>query len=154
MVDRPLVLAGTSTPLQVGSTLALANGWRVEIRVVERGEMVQAPGDYLAAFDLDALPSDAEFVLRTRAPGDTIQPLGLDGRKKLQDVLVDAKIPREMRDRLPIVALSGSRADVLWLPGPGGRRSAIALLTERTRRSLCIEFRPASEASQEGESSA
>jgi tRNA(Ile)-lysidine synthase len=154
VVDRPLVLAGTSVPLEVGSTLALGNGWRVMARVTGPGEPVRPRGDYLAMFDLDALPAGAEFVLRTRAPGDTIKPLGLGGRKKLQDVLVDAKIPREVRDHLPVVALSVPGAEVLWVPGPGGRRSAIAPVTQHTRRTLSIEFQPALEASQEGESSA
>jgi tRNA(Ile)-lysidine synthase len=151
--DKPLVRTGTSTPLEAGSTHPLANGWCVTARVLEPEEAVPTPGDYLALFDLDSLTSDAQLVLRTREPGDTIQPLGLGGRKKLQDVLVDAKIPREMRDHLPVVALSGPGAEVLWVPGPGGRRSAIAPITGHTRRLLCIEFQPPSEASQEAEGS-
>ncbi|HET6261701.1 MAG TPA: tRNA lysidine(34) synthetase TilS, partial [Chloroflexia bacterium] len=130
-----------------------ANGWSVTARVTQPGEGLPPPGDYTALFDVDSLSSDARFVVRTRAPGDTIQPLGLRGRKKLQDVLVDAKIPREMRDHLPVVALSGPGGEVLWVPGPGGRRSAIAPITGHTRRLLCIEFQPP-EVSQEAEGSA
>lgn len=152
--DRPLVHAGTSTRLDTSNELLLANGWSVTTRVIELGEVAAPPGDYIALFDLDSLSSDAQLVLRTRAPGDTIQPLGLHGRKKLQDVLVDAKIPWEMRDYLPVVALSGPGAEVLWVPGPGGRRSAIAPITGHTRRLLCIEFQPPPEASQEAEGSA
>ncbi|HEY0068422.1 MAG TPA: tRNA lysidine(34) synthetase TilS, partial [Chloroflexia bacterium] len=110
--------------------------------------------DYVAIFDLDALPPHEHLALRTRLPGDAIQPLGLRGRKKLQDVLVDAKIPREMRAYLPIVALAGPGGDVLWVPGPGGRRSAIAPITGQTQRYLCVEFLPAPEKNQEGEGSA
>jgi tRNA(Ile)-lysidine synthase len=151
--DRPLAHPGTATPLEAGSTHRLANGWSVTARVLEPGEAPPPPGDYLALFDVDSLASDAQLVLRTRAPGDTMQPLGLRGRKKLQDVLVDAKIPREMRDHLPVVALSGPGAEVLWVPGPGGRRSAIAPITGHTRRLLCIQFMPPSQASQEAEGS-
>ena len=37
------------------------------------------------------------------------------GRKKLQDVFVDAKVPRVIRDRLPVVTDSAGR--VVWVPG-------------------------------------
>jgi tRNA(Ile)-lysidine synthase len=152
--DRPLAQAGTATPLKAGCTQPMVNGWSVTTGVLEPVEAVPPPGDYLALFDLDSLPPHPQIVLRTRAPGDTIQPLGLRGRKKLQDVLVDAKIPREMRDHLPVIALSGPGAEVLWVPGPGGRRSAIAPISGHTRRLLYIEFQPPSEASQEAEGSA
>ncbi|MBX3460523.1 MAG: tRNA lysidine(34) synthetase TilS [Planctomycetes bacterium] len=51
---------------------------------------------------------DAERILfplfvRGRKDGDRIQPLGLEGEKKLQDVLVDAKVPREEREVVPLV---------------------------------------------------
>ncbi|MDQ5823968.1 MAG: tRNA lysidine(34) synthetase TilS [Chloroflexota bacterium] len=154
LADRPLLSAGCSLSLGVGSTTVLPNGWTVTVVVIEQSSAAPTPGDYLALFDLDALSDGAQLVLRTRGPGDNIQPLGMRGRKKLQDVLVDAKIPREVRAYLPVVALDGTDAEVLWLPGPGGRRSAIAPINEHTRRLLCIEFSPPTEPGQEAEGSA
>ncbi|MCC7508289.1 MAG: tRNA lysidine(34) synthetase TilS [Planctomycetes bacterium] len=51
---------------------------------------------------------DAEKVLfplfvRGRKDGDRVQPLGMEGEKKLQDVLVDNKVPREERELVPLV---------------------------------------------------
>jgi tRNA(Ile)-lysidine synthase len=51
---------------------------------------------------------DAEKVLfplfvRGRKDGDKLQTLGMDGEKKLQDILVDNKVPREERDVVPLV---------------------------------------------------
>jgi tRNA(Ile)-lysidine synthase len=51
---------------------------------------------------------DAEKVLfplfvRGRKDGDRLKPLGMDGVKKLQDILVDAKVPQEQRNLLPLV---------------------------------------------------
>ncbi len=51
---------------------------------------------------------DAEKVLfpmfvRARKDGDRLQPLGMEGEKKLQDILVDAKVPRDQRDLVPLV---------------------------------------------------
>lgn len=46
-----------------------------------------------------AQPSDPELCWRTRQPGDYIR-LKNDGRKKIQDLFVDKKIPREERDKI------------------------------------------------------
>ena len=52
--------------------------------------------------------------VRTRRPGDRFQPLGMSGHKKLQDFMVDAKIPRWWRDRVPLVL---SPKGVVWVVG-------------------------------------
>ena len=52
--------------------------------------------------------------LRSRRPGDRFQPLGMAGQKKLQDFMVDAKIPRQWRDRVPLVI---SPRGVVWVAG-------------------------------------
>jgi tRNA(Ile)-lysidine synthetase-like protein len=65
-----------------------------------------------ARFDADrlALP----LVVRSVRPGDRIAVPGV-GTRKLQDVFVDAKIPRERRSRVPIVA--DATGTILWVPG-------------------------------------
>lgn len=55
-----------------------------------------------------------ELTLRFRQPGDFIRPLGSAGRKKLQDWLVDRKIPRRQRDSLPVVCIGN---EVVWIVG-------------------------------------
>jgi tRNA(Ile)-lysidine synthase len=41
--------------------------------------------------------------VRTRQDGDRFRPYGLAGSKKLKDFFIDAKVPREKRDYIPIV---------------------------------------------------
>lgn len=53
------------------------------------------------------------LTVRTRRPGDRVQ--GRAGTRKLQDVLVDARVPAESRDGLPVV--TDARGNVLWVPG-------------------------------------
>jgi tRNA(Ile)-lysidine synthase len=53
--------------------------------------------------------------VRSRRPGDRLQPLGMTGRKKVQDVLVDRKVPRDERDRVPIVTDISGR--IIWVAG-------------------------------------
>jgi tRNA(Ile)-lysidine synthase len=55
------------------------------------------------------------LVVRGRRPGDRIQPVGLGGTKKLQDLLVDRKVPRDARNRIPVVADAAGR--IVWVVG-------------------------------------
>ncbi|MEZ5317722.1 MAG: tRNA lysidine(34) synthetase TilS [Vicinamibacterales bacterium] len=55
------------------------------------------------------------LVVRSRRPGDRMRPLGAPGRRKLQDVFVDRKVPREDRDRVPLVVDAGGR--IVWAVG-------------------------------------
>ena len=52
--------------------------------------------------------------IRARRPGDRMQPLGMAHEKKIQDIMVDAHIPRAERGRIPLF-FSVSRC--LWLAG-------------------------------------
>ena len=47
-------------------------------------------------------------------PGDRFWPQGAPGPKKLQDFLVDAKIPRWLRPHIPLVAAAG---EIVWVAG-------------------------------------
>lgn len=67
-------------------------------------------GERVAVFDAALLPGP--LLVRTRRPGDRLYPVGMAGSKKLQDILVDAKVPRRLRDRLPVLA---SGEELLWL---------------------------------------
>ncbi len=61
-------------------------------------------------------PRLLELPLRLRAwrPGDRFRPSGLGGRKKLQDFFMDLKVPRQKRDRVPLI-LAGDR--IAWVAG-------------------------------------
>ena len=49
----------------------------------------------------EALSGDA--ILRNSRPGDRIRPLGLGGTRKVRDILTDAKIPRRVRWKIPVM---------------------------------------------------
>jgi tRNA(Ile)-lysidine synthase len=55
------------------------------------------------------------LVVRSRRPGDRLRPLGAPGRRKLQDVLVDRRVPRADRDRVPVVV--DARGRIVWIAG-------------------------------------
>lgn len=68
---------------------------------------------------VDAASAGKELVVRTRRPGDRMQPLGMTGEKKVQDILVDSHIPRSERDTIPLFfTTSGTEEGMcIWLAG-------------------------------------
>jgi tRNA(Ile)-lysidine synthase len=55
--------------------------------------------------------------VRSRRPGDRLALAGQAGRKKVQDLLVDRKVPRHLRDEVPIVV--DARDRIVWVAGHG-----------------------------------
>lgn len=102
------------TPLPVpGTACDPAGRWVIEAR----GPM--APGDagplHGVFVVLDAAVVGKHLKIRGRRPGDRIEPLGLGGRKKVQDIFVDRKVPRDERDLVPLVVDEQDR--IAWIPG-------------------------------------
>ena len=55
-----------------------------------------------------------EVTVRAARPGDRMEPYGMDGSKKLQDIFTDRKIPKAQRKSWPVVECGG---EIIWLPG-------------------------------------
>jgi tRNA(Ile)-lysidine synthase len=81
----------------------------------------------VASFDAEKIVWP--LTVRCPGPGDRIRPRGGLGSRKLQDVLVDAKVPRPRRARLPVVL--DAEGTVLFVPGV--RPAEVAKPTAATR---------------------
>lgn len=127
-------------PVVVGARISLSADWELRATIVAQQEEQAKPGDYVALFDRDVVQQMGGMVVRTWQEGDRIQPFGMKGHKSLQDLFVDAKIPRRARNSIAIIALASPHTGVLWVPGPGGRRSALAPVTETTTQTLALQF--------------
>ncbi len=79
--------------------------------------------------------SECKPVFRTRRQGDYIIPLGMQGRKKIQDYFVDEKIPKGQRDRIPILCLG---SEVIWIVG--GRINEKYKVDSTTDRIIILEY--------------
>jgi tRNA(Ile)-lysidine synthase len=84
---------------------------------------------------LDADLVQLPLSVRTRRPGDRMRPLGLSQPKRLQDILVDARVPRHIRDSLPLVSDS---QEIVWVPGVTVAETK--RVTPATRRQLHLEM--------------
>lgn len=91
--------------------------------------------EWHAVFDHDLV--HFPLILRNRKAGDRIRLPGLEGRKKVKDVLIDAKVPPSKRDNLVLV--EDAKGNILWIGGI--RKSAVANVTERTSNFLHMTLR-------------
>ena len=90
------------------------DGWEATCRAVTLPpESSVDTGDPLAAYLAPAALSRGATV-RVWQPGDRMQPLGMTGRRKLQDIFTDAGIPRGWRRRIPLVV---TPAGIAWVVG-------------------------------------
>jgi tRNA(Ile)-lysidine synthase len=64
---------------------------------------------------LDATALGRHLTIRGWRPGDRVQPLGLAGRKKVHDVFVDRKVPRDQRALVPLIVDQQGR--IAWVAG-------------------------------------
>ena len=106
-----------------------AGTWRIDASI-KPPPASSTSQDPLDAF-LDADRTGSQLTVRSRRPGDRLRPLGLGGEKKVQDILVDAKVPARDRDAVPIVCAG---EQIAWVVGQClDQRFAI---TANTRQAL------------------
>ena len=90
------------------------DGWEVTAQSVRVGlETSLDTGKPLAAYLSSRALSEGATV-RNWQPGDRMQPLGMSGTRKLQDVFTDARIPRRWRARIPLVV---TPRGIAWVAG-------------------------------------
>lgn len=113
-------------PLPATGTVELAE-WGVRVRVGTPG--TGAPWSWRCTLDASA---GTKLVLRGRLPGDRVPTAR--GTRKVQDVLVDAKVPRFARDRIPVLEAGGRPVAVVgFTTPPAHREPAIAVDVEPLR---------------------
>ena len=101
-----------------------------EVRDVDSLPSYNVP-DTVALLDADTL--EYPLTLRRWSEGDSFVPLGMTGRKKVSDFLIDGKVSMAEKSR-QFVLLSGE--EIVWLVG---RRIADAYrITDKTERVLRI----------------
>lgn len=68
--------------------------------------------DYIKYFDEDKIAG--EIKLRYRMDGDRFCPLGLNGSKKLKDIFIDLKVPKHIRNNIPLICFGD---EIAWIVG-------------------------------------
>ncbi|WP_300356577.1 tRNA lysidine(34) synthetase TilS [Fusobacterium sp.] len=55
-----------------------------------------------------------ELFIRARKEGDKILPIGMENYKKIKDIMINSKIPKEERDKIPVILLDD---EIVWVAG-------------------------------------
>jgi len=113
LLNKTVPVAGTfRRVLTVPGSVA----WEGESGVLRAWEAGHSPPREPGELEVLVVPPvHGRFVVRRRKAGDVIRLTA--GRKKLQDLFVDAKVPRWQRDNVPVV--TDSNDNVVWVPGLG-----------------------------------
>ncbi len=123
----------SETPLALPGRTDLP-GWTAVAEIVPSPPQPRPRSRFEAWLDTEAV--GPQLTVRSRRPGDRLRPLGLGGEKKLQDILVDARVPREERDAVPLVCAPWG---IAWVVGH--RLDERAALGEGSRSVLRLRFR-------------
>ncbi len=86
---------------------------------------------------VDVRAVSGELIVDSVRPGDRMRPLGMDGSRKLQDMLTDAKVPARMRPLVPVVR-DGER--IVWVAGV--RMSEEYRVGPTTERAIRLDWTP------------
>ncbi len=105
--DHLLSVPGSAALVELGS------GCRVDAVGPITRAGAEVPHSHQVALRASAV--GLPLVVRSRRPGDRIRPVGLHGTKTLQDLLVDRKVPRAERHRIPVVADANGK--IVWVVG-------------------------------------
>ncbi len=100
-------------PLPVPGT-ATWSGWLISTSVEDAGDGDRPPADGALTARLDPALADGPLWVRGWIDGDRIQPSGMTGTRKLQDLFVDDRVPREERRSVPLVV---SERGIAWVAG-------------------------------------
>jgi tRNA(Ile)-lysidine synthase len=95
-----------------GETSSDEFGWRF-VAFEEPFDGMQ-PGRADLDVRIDPSKANGTLYFRTAKPGDMLQPLGFEGRRKLSDLLSEAGLTAAARARLPIVC---DMIGPFWAPG-------------------------------------
>jgi tRNA(Ile)-lysidine synthase len=115
-------------------------GCRIEAHILDAAELraTQIRGDkspFCEYLDLDHVRPPV--IVRRRRTGDRFRPLGFDAEKKLGKFLTTAKVTREVREHIMVVADQDS---ILWVCPV--RLGEPAKVTPETRRVLMLNVVP------------
>ncbi len=109
-------------------------GWHIRTSIIKRNQMKPKTDAFTAYLDYAAVGK--KLTVHPRRRGDRFQPLGMKNMKKIGEFMLDARIPRDWRPRIPIVS---SSEQIIWVVGY--RIDERVKITGNTDKVLSIEFK-------------
>lgn len=105
--------------------------FNVEVKPIEKVN-INTKNRFIKYFDYDKIIGN--IYVRNRRDGDRFVPFGMNGSKKIKDYFIDEKVPKDIRDRIPIIV---DDKNIIWVVGY--RISETYKITDNTENVLIIE---------------
>ncbi|MCL5774260.1 MAG: tRNA lysidine(34) synthetase TilS [Firmicutes bacterium] len=120
-------------PLPVPGTVEIPF-WNLKIisEIIKYPPMDWTSDSFHAYIDRNTIKGN--LTLRARKPGDIIMPLGMGGRKKIKELLMEYRIPASQRESVPIIC---DEEKILWVAGV--RLDERAKVTSKTKEILHLK---------------
>lgn len=91
------------------------NNFKIEFHIMQNdtsGDLDLKRSDLIKYFDFDKVNN--HILVRNRKDGDKMIPLGMNGSKKVKDIFINMKIPKEDRNNVPILCFDDK---IAWIIG-------------------------------------
>ena len=85
---------------------------QIDDMIIELVDKIETNGNDICR--LNSKNINLPLYLRNKKEGDYIEVLGLNGKKKIKDIFINSKIPKDKRNTYPI--LVDSKDNILWIP--------------------------------------
>lgn len=77
-----------------------------------------------------------EIIVRTRKPGDKFKPFGMGGSKKIKKYFIDEKIPKDLREEIPLIVDENNNILVIL----GHKRSDYYKISKDSKKIFYISY--------------
>ncbi len=120
--------------------ITLLDQFNLTVAIESATGYAREPGHGIGVWPITAYIS-ARYVgraalhARTWRPGDRFHPVG-GARRKVQDIFTDSKIPRDLRNRIPLLVC---RDEILWIPGHRVAAAAAVEHADALSWRICME---------------
>lgn len=122
------------TKSELMDNVIVFNDFRMEFKVVDNNENINYnKNSFIKYFNFDKI--NKGITIRYRKNGDRIIPIGLNGSKKVKDIFIDMKIPKEDRDSIPILEFDNN---ISWIVGI--KQSDLYKIRKDTKKVLKISI--------------
>lgn len=96
------------------------NNYKIELKdnniinniIIKRIDNTSKDGNDICRLNSNNL--NMPLYIRNRKDGDYIETKGLNGKKKIKEIFIEKKIPKNIRDNYPV--LVDSKDNIIWIP--------------------------------------
>ena len=106
------IYIGKSKDTSTNYLIKLDDYNKIDNLIIKKVDSIETDGNDVCR--LNSKNIKLPLYLRNKKNGDHISVLGLNGKKKVKDIFIEEKIPKDLRDSYPL--LVDNDDNILWIP--------------------------------------